>query len=116
MRCVRGQGWILTYLAPVERVGRCSMAERSTLRGGRAAGRCLPLGTGQLEDLLPHREEPAALVFHAHMNSLHCSDAEFMLATAMQELGGGFGLKAAAPSLARHPHAILPHAHPPAAC
>lgn len=46
----------------------------------------LPLGPGQLEDLLPHREQPLALVLEADSCGLHGPDTQLPLAPPVQEL------------------------------
>ena len=51
----------------------------------------LPLGLGQLEDLLPHGEESLALVLEANACGLHSLNAQLPLAPPMQELDMGLG-------------------------
>lgn len=43
----------------------------------------LPLGPRQLKDLLPHREEPLALVLEANLCGLHSLNTQLPLAPPM---------------------------------
>lgn len=52
---------------------------------------CLPLGPRQLEDLLPHGEQPLPLVLEANVCGLHGPHAQLPLAAPMQELDTGVG-------------------------
>lgn len=52
---------------------------------------CLPLGPGQLEDLLPHGKEPLALILQANACALNGLNTQLPLAPPVQELDMGSG-------------------------
>lgn len=79
---------------------------------------CLPLGPGQLENLLPHGEKPLALVLEPDPRSLHGPHTQLPPAPPVKELDTGWWelVRGGLPRLTRpRPPAHLPTG-PPAAC